>query len=235
MTFLSNNRQEKNIYMQDPLNALMCYPTWRNLKRGHLSLSDQKCNFSEQWICDPGNFRPHFRTRRIYVLAGQTFIVVLKSYQVDISQSSPYVSGIRPASCFPAVNLSLQLTKEAAQGCRNEVPPRVTFVVCLFMLMTWAVPKTVMGWSPRSQHSSICAAPLVSRSLEQHRLWSLFHSQLQPPYTVSPRSLQLREGAMPAAVGIDWLLMQGDSCIVSSWQCCYLTSSGAGTVTQPHS
>lgn len=36
MIFLTNNKQTNKKYRQDPLNALMCYPTWRNLTRGHL-------------------------------------------------------------------------------------------------------------------------------------------------------------------------------------------------------
>lgn len=75
-------------------------------------------------------------------------------------------------------------------------------------------------------HSSVCSALLISRSPEQHSLWSLVHRQLPPLHTISPRSLQLTEGTVHAAVGIDGLLMQGDSCFVSSWQCCYLNPRG---------
>lgn len=48
---------------------------------------------------------------------------------------------------------------------------------------------------------------MISRSLKQHMLPSLPHSQLQPIHHLA-KDPELREGAVCVVVGIDGLLMQ---------------------------
>ena len=212
---LITNKQE---YRQDPLNALICYPTWRNLKRGHLSLGDQNCNFSAQWMCGGGNFKLHLRTERIYILAGQTLTVALKSYRGDISQSSPYVLGpilpVASPQSFCPLRWQKRLLRTAEMRFHLE-----SLLLLVYLCSQHGQCPILSGGKA---HSSVCSALLISRSPEQHGLWSLVHRQLPPLHAISPRSLQLAEGTVYEAVGIDGLLVQGDSCFVSSWQCCYL-------------
>lgn len=130
--------------------------------------------------------------------------VALKSYQGGISQSSPYVLD---SYCLllPAVTLSLKMTKRLLKAA-VEMRFHLSSFCCLFIYAhNMGSARSCQGLSPF--FSLFCS--LISRSPEQHRLWSLVHRQLPPLHIISPRSLQLAEGTVHEAVGIGWALNAG--------------------------